>query len=100
MFGYFRRAAGDVHGLRFVFRNPITNAPSRRLIEHLGAPRRGIHVAMTAGLITLAADIELQRDERLPSQLQIVPGEFFLKSIHRGKYKGWTLKGNAIIIRR
>ena len=59
----FRCAAGDVHGLRFIFGNPITNAIGRWLIKHLGAPRCGVHMAVSAGLVAFAADIELQRDK-------------------------------------
>jgi len=56
-------------------------------------------VAVAAGLVALATDVELKRDERGSPQRQFVLSQLLLELIHRRQFKGWTLKGNALIIR-
>ena len=82
MFGYFRRAAGDVDYGGFVSGYPILQTHCGIGGEHLGAPWGSIHVAVAAGLVALAAHVELQRDKRAALEGAIVSGQFYFKAIH------------------
>ena len=99
MLRQFRRAAGDVDHGGFVSGYPILQTRCGIGGEHLGAPRGGVHVAMAAGLVALAAHVELERDECAALEGAIVLGQFCFKAIHAAQYKVWTPNGNAIIIR-
>ena len=57
----FRRAAGNIHDLGLVVPNPCANAFRSSPINHLRPPWTRVHVAMTAGLVTFAPDVDLQR---------------------------------------
>ena len=100
MFAQLWCPAGDVDNVRPVFFDPVADAPSGWFLKHLGPPRCRVHMAMPARLVAFAADIQLKRDERGAPQLQAVPGKFFIESIHPRDDKGWTRKGNAIMIGR
>ena len=47
-------------------------------------------MAMTAGLITFAADIDLKRLKGSAAQFQLLLGKLLLESIHRIDYIGST----------
>jgi len=65
----FRRAAGDVHGRNIRPFDDLHHAVHHVVRHHLGTVRPRVHVAVAAGLIALAADVDLQgidagRDQR------------------------------------
>ena len=76
------RATGDVHDRRPIPANPVTDAMGRRLVHHLRPPRAGIDMAMTAGLIALAPDVDLKGFQARAAQSQIVAGQSLFKAIH------------------
>ena len=82
MFGYFRRAAGDVDHGGFVSGYPILQTRCSIGREHLGAPRGSVHVAVAAGLVAFATHVELQRNKRAALEGAIVSGQFYFKAIH------------------
>ncbi len=55
----FRRAAGDVHDVRAMLLNPRADAVRGLRVHHLRAPRRGIDMTVAAGLVALAAHVDL-----------------------------------------
>ena len=56
--------------------NPCADLVGSRFIHHFGARRTGIDMAMGAGLVALAADVDLKRFKRATSELQSVRGNF------------------------
>jgi hypothetical protein len=65
-----------------MFANPFPDPSRDRFRHHLRAPRRGINMAVRAGLVAFAADIELQRLQPVAAQGQPVPGQFGIKAVH------------------
>ena len=59
----FGCAAGDVHNLRALLLDPCTDFFRIGLGDHFGAPRCGVHMAVAAGLVALAAHVDLQGAE-------------------------------------
>jgi len=74
MFGYFRRAAGNVDHGGFMGGYPILQTRGSIGREHLGAPRGSVHVAVAAGLVALTTYVELQRNKRAALEGAIVFG--------------------------
>jgi hypothetical protein len=66
-----------------MFTNPFADATRYHVRHHFGAPGRGVNMAMAAGLIAHAPDVNLERLQFRPIQRQAVSREFFLKAIHR-----------------
>ena len=75
VFGNLRRAPGDVHRGGFVLQDPRADFPRRFPVHHLRAVRPGIDVAVGAGLVALAADVDLQRLEAPAPERGFVLGE-------------------------
>jgi hypothetical protein len=50
--------------------------------------RTGIDVAVRAGLVALAANVDLQRLKRAARERDFVFGKFLLKAIHEGRSAG------------
>ena len=69
----------------------------RGLIHHLRAVRSRIHMAVRAGLVALAADIDLQRLKRAASERDTVSMELFLKTVHEGN--GALATGTVPLVR-
>ena len=82
------RTTGDVHNLRRMCGDPLTNSLCSGFIQHLTSPRCRIDMTMAAGLVTFAAHVELERDELVSPEIQFVTRELFFETIHlRGIYK-------------
>ena len=66
-----------------IFTRPLSHADAMRNVSrhHFGAPRCGVHVTVTAGLIALASDVNLECLQTPPQQAQAVGGKFRLKPI-------------------
>ena len=62
--------------------DPLGNAPRRPLIHHLCPRGRGIHVTVAAGLVALAANVNLKRLQRRTTQAELMAGELLLKPVH------------------
>ena len=62
--------------------NPLTDAMSDGLADHFRSPRTRIDVAMAAGLVALAADVQLQRLQPTPSQRQAMLRQLLFEPIH------------------
>src|SRR5688572_6496690 len=60
-----RRPARDVHDSGTRFLNPSNDFVSDLRSHHFRSPRRSINMAMTAGLIAFASDVQLQRLQSL-----------------------------------
>ena len=67
VFAQLRCAAGDVHNLRAVLLDPCADFFGVGFGDHFSAPRRGVHVAVAAGLVALAPDVDLQGAEFSPA---------------------------------
>src|SRR2546430_15050479 len=84
-FTQFRRPARQVHDWRTMLANPVADAVRRRFVHHFGPPRRGVHVAMAAGLVALSADVELQRLQTRPTKRPMMLGQLLFKAVHESK---------------
>ena len=82
VFAQLRRAAGEVNHCGPMSANPLPHPLRHRRGHHFRAPRRGIHVTMSAGLVASAAQVDLQRLQPGAAQGQPVAGKFLLKRIH------------------
>ena len=78
-----RGAASQVHNFRMMLNNPVADAVGRRFVHHLRPPRRGIDVAMAAGLIALPPDVDLPRLQTRSTQGQVVLRQRLFKAIHQ-----------------
>ena len=65
--------------------NPLADTARRWFVHHLGPPRRGVHVAMAAGLVALPADVELQRLQARPTKRPMMLGQLLFKAVHESK---------------
>ena len=84
MFAQLGRAAGEVHDGGTMLLNPVADAARDAGAHHFGAPGRGIDVAMAAGLVALAADVDLQRLEPRAGEREAVGAEFGVEAVHSG----------------
>jgi hypothetical protein len=65
-----------------MFANPLADTARDLGRHHLSAPRRGVHMAVAAGLIALAANVDLKGSQRGAPQSQTLLGEFLIESTH------------------
>src|SRR5439155_8698235 len=77
-----RRAAGEIDNGRAKPANPVADAIGRRRVHHFRPPRRGVHVAMPAGLVALSADVDLQRLQTRAAKGQAAFAKFLFKAVH------------------
>src|ERR1044071_4009790 len=82
-FAQLRRAAGDVDHGRAVPTYPVADAMGGGFIHHLRAPRRGVDMAMPAGLVATAPHVDLQGFESGAAQDHALLGAFLFKTVHR-----------------
>jgi hypothetical protein len=54
--------------------NPVSDPFRCFPVDHLGPPWGGIDMTMAAGLIALAADVDLEGLQAVPAQVQAVLG--------------------------
>ncbi len=83
-----RSTAGDVHDLGPVLADPRPDFVRDFLGHHFGAVRAGIDVAVSACLVALAADVDLQGLKASAGERSAVGMEFLLERIHFACEKG------------
>jgi len=76
------RTAGDVDDFGTVFEDPCADFVGAFFGHHFGAVRPCIDVAMGAGLVALAADVDLEGLEATAGERRVVGVEFALEGIH------------------
>jgi hypothetical protein len=82
MFAEFRSSASDVHDLRTVLADPCADLVCDFLRHHLGARGTGVDMAMGAGLVALATDVDLEGLESAPDERGTVFLEEGLEMVH------------------
>lgn len=78
----FGRPAGDVHRGGAVKGDPVGDSLGSFRREHFRAPGTGINVAMAAGLIAFAADVNLEGLESVAAKGDVMGSEFLVEKVH------------------
>lgn len=81
-FRNFWGSAGDVYGGGLVLKDPCADFVGAFFVHHFGAGGAGIDVAVGAGLVTLAADVDLEGVKFPACEGDVVAVEEGLEGVH------------------